>query len=104
MAFVASVRPERLDEYLGLHSAPLPAHMALLHKHGLRDYTIHFDAARLLLFARFTYVGTDFAADMTAIDADPVAVKWDAATAPCLIPGPDGDPWQALADAFAMPS
>ena len=104
MAFVAALRPEKRDTYLALHAATWPAHMALLHAHGLRDYTIHLDAARLLLFARFTYIGDDFDADMAAIDAQPIAREWDAVTAPCLVPGPDGDPWQPLAPAFAMPS
>ena len=104
MAFVAALRPEKCETYLSLHATPWPEHMALLHAHGLRDYTIHLDTPRMLLFARFTYDGVDFDADMAAIDAHPVARAWDEVTAPCLIAGPGGDPWQPLTPAFEMPS
>lgn len=103
LAFVAQVRRERLAEYAALHAAPWPEHMAVLKAAHIEDYTIHLDEPRALLFARFTYTGTDLNADMARVDAHPVACAWDAVTRECmLIPEGATDAWVALSPVFRL--
>ncbi len=99
LAFVAQVRPERLAEYKALHAAPWREHMAVLTAAHIEDYTIHLDEPRALLFARFTYAGSDLDADVARVDAR----AWDAVTRECLVV-PEGatDAWVALPPVFRL--
>jgi L-rhamnose mutarotase len=102
-AFVAQVHPDRYDEYRRLHAQPWPKMLALLKAANLTDYYIHFDESRHLLFARWTYVGSDLDGDLRRLRADIVAQKWDAQTLACMIPIGDGsNAWAPLVEIFEL--
>ena len=55
------------------------------------------------LFSYFEYVGSDFAADMAAMAADPRTQEWWKITDPCQEPLPDraeGEWWAAAEEVF----
>ncbi|HKT57165.1 MAG TPA: L-rhamnose mutarotase, partial [Microbacterium sp.] len=52
-----------------------------------------------LLIGYFEYVGTDFAADMAAMAADPETQEWWKLTDPCQIPLPEARPGEIWTNA-----
>jgi L-rhamnose mutarotase len=103
-AFVAAVRPECLEDYRRLHDEPWPEVVALMQAAGIRDYHIYLDSERHLLFSRWTYVGSNLAADLLALKQNPVAKNWQETTLKCLVPVGDGtDAWNAMPSVFFMP-
>jgi len=55
------------------------------------------------LFSYFEYVGSDFAADMARLAADPVTERWWALCKPCQDPLPDRSPdewWASMEEVF----
>ena len=98
---VIRVRPERIADYERLHAAVWPGVLATLRGANVRNYTIfRFDD---LLFAYFEYVGTDYAADMAQIAADPITQEWwvltDAMQEPVRA-ADGGDWWLSIPEVF----
>jgi L-rhamnose mutarotase len=55
------------------------------------------------LFSYFEYMGTDFAADMAKMAADPATKRWWLLTDPCQEPLPDrapGEWWSPMEEVF----
>jgi L-rhamnose mutarotase len=71
---VLRVRPEFRDEYVRHHAAVWPGVLAQIHRSNIRNYSIFLRDG--VLFAYFEYVGSDFAADMRAMAADPETRRW----------------------------
>jgi L-rhamnose mutarotase len=71
---VVVLRPDRIEDYERLHSAPWPAVIKAIHNANIRNYTIYRHGTRL--FASFEYVGDDYVRDMAAMAADPVVQAW----------------------------
>jgi L-rhamnose mutarotase len=100
---VTRLRPERRDDYLALHANVWPGVEAALTRANVRNYTIfvHDD----LLFGYYEYVGTDYAADLARIAADPLTQRWWALTEPCqerLAGTPDGSQWAPMAEVWHL--
>ena len=100
---VIRLRPERRDEYLALHANVWPDVEAALTRANVRNYTIfvHDD----LLFGYYEYVGTDHAADLARIAADPQTRRWWALTDQCqerLAGAPDGSQWAPMAEVWHL--
>jgi L-rhamnose mutarotase len=98
---VIRVRPDRIDEYERLHATTWLGVLTAIRAANIRNYSIyrHDD----LLFAYFEYVGEDFAADMTAMAADPVIREWWARTDAMQEPLPErspGDWWLTIPEIF----
>ena len=68
-AFVLRVRPDKIDEYVEAHTKVWPEMRQALHDAGIRNYSIF--VRDNWLFAYFEYHGSDFAADMARMAADP---------------------------------
>src|SRR6185295_3437478 len=68
-ASVVRLRPEAEAEYRRIHTDVWPSVLAQIARSHIRDYSIHLHDG--LLFARFTYVGEDYAAYMATIAANP---------------------------------
>jgi L-rhamnose mutarotase len=81
---VIRVRPEKLEEYKHLHAAAWPAVLGMIRQCNIRNYSIFYRDG--LLFGYFEYVGTDYAADMARMAADPTTREWWALTDPCQQP------------------
>lgn len=75
------VRPDRREEYLRLHAAVWPDVEATISASNIRNYTIFIHGD--LLFGYYEYTGTDHAADLAKMAADPVTQRWWALTDPC---------------------
>ena len=98
---VIRVRPELVEAYERLHREAWPGVLAAINVANIRNYSIYRHEDRL--FAYFEYVGEDFAADMTAMAADPIVQEWWALTDAMQEPSPereDGEWWLALPEVF----
>ena len=71
---VIRVRPDKYEEYKRLHAAVPPDVLQMIRECNIRNYSIfHKDG---WLFGYFEYTGTDFAADMARMAADPKTREW----------------------------
>jgi L-rhamnose mutarotase len=81
---VIGVRPEALAEYKRHHAAVWPEVLAMIRKCNIRNYSIFLKDG--LLFGYFEYYGTDYAADMARMAADPKTQEWWAIMMPMQRP------------------
>jgi L-rhamnose mutarotase len=96
-AMLIRLRPEQRETYLRLHAAVWPAVAATIRSCHIRNYTIFLRDD--LLIGYYEYHGTDHAADMTRMAADPETRRWWALTDPCQqqLEGTPEDSWWAPA-------
>lgn len=95
------VRPEKLAEYKEYHAAVWPDVLATIKRCSIRNYSIYHREG--VLFSYFEYWGTDFAADMKAMAADPTTQRWWAIMEPMQDPYPDrapGEWWSRMEEVF----
>src|ERR1044072_4872351 len=103
---IIGVRPEKLDEYKKLHAAVWPGVLEMIHRCNIRNYSIYLrklPCGNHYLFSYFEYIGSDFAADMGRMAADPTTQKWWAVCKPCQEPLSDRAPdewWAGLEEVF----
>jgi L-rhamnose mutarotase len=98
---VIKVRPEKLAEYVKYHAAVWPEVLKTISRCNIRNYSIYHKDG--YLFSYFEYVGTDFAADMARMAADPETQRWWRETDPCQIPIPargDKEFWSRMEEVF----
>jgi L-rhamnose mutarotase len=103
---VIQVNSDKLDEYVRLHAAVWPDVLKMIHQCNIRNYSIYLrrlpDGCHYL-FSYFEYHGTDFAADMAQMAADPTTQRWWAFCEPCQAPLPDrapGEWWATMEEVF----
>ena len=71
---VIGVKPEDFERYKKYHAAVWPEVLDMIKKCNMQNYSIfHKDN---MLYAYFEYTGTDFAADMAKMAADPKTQEW----------------------------
>ena len=97
---VIGVRAEKLEEYKKLHAAVWPGVLQMIKRCNIRNYSIYLRKlgdGNYYLFSYFEYMGSDFAADMAIMAADPTTQKWWAVCKPCQLPLDDraSDEWWA---------
>ena len=103
---IVGVREEKIEEYNRLHADVWPDVLDRIHRSNIRNYSIFLRKlpdGKHYLFSYFEYVGSDFAADMAAMAADPRTQEWWKITDPCQEPLPDraeGEWWAAAAEVF----
>lgn len=101
--FVIRVRPERLEEYKREHAAVWPGVLATITRCHIRNYSIfHHDG---LLFGYYEYGGSDHAADLRLMAADPETQRWWALMEPMQDPLPTrapGDWWARMEEVFHL--
>jgi len=89
------------EEYLRIHAAVWPSVLKTIAECGIRNYSIFLRGG--LLFAYFEYHGTDMAADMRKMAADPETQRWwkitDAMQQPVESATP-GQMWAPLREVF----
>jgi L-rhamnose mutarotase len=103
---VARVRPELARKYVDLHAHTWPAVLERNKACHLQNYSIFLkklpDGA-YYLFSYVEYTGTDFAADMERMAADPEIQRWWDECKPCLEPVedlPPGEVWAPMEQVF----
>lgn len=101
---VTGLKPEAVEEYRRLHAAVWPEVLATISACNIRNYSIYLrtlDGGRPYLFGYFEYHGTDFAADMARMAADPATQRWWSLCKPCQQPladSPATDEWWTAMD------
>ncbi len=105
---VIGIKKESIPEYKKLHAECWPGVLAMLKECNIRNYSIYLaeiEPDKFYLFARFEYVGRDFAADMRRMKADPTTQEWWKHTDPLqyklVTAGPD-EWWHSLEEVFHM--
>ncbi|MCX6966504.1 MAG: L-rhamnose mutarotase [Verrucomicrobia bacterium] len=102
---VLGLHPEKIEEYKRLHAAVWPKVLERIKASHIQNYSIylrHIDG-KPYLFSYFEYTGTDFAADMAQMAADPVTQDWWSHCIPCQNPLPDraeGEWWASMEEVF----
>ena len=100
-AFRMQLNPGMADEYRRRHEAIWPELVALLRDAGIRDYSIHLDAATGALFAVLWRTDDH---RMDALPGHPVMQRWWAHMAAIMVTGPDLAPVAVPLDAmFHLP-
>jgi L-rhamnose mutarotase len=98
---VLKVRPEHFERYKEYHERVWPEVLAMIRACNIRRYSIyHHDS---YLFAYFEYEGTDFAADMEKMAADPKTQEWWKIMMPMQEPLPtrkQGEWWAVMEEVF----
>ncbi len=87
---VIKMKPETLADYKKYHVAVWPEVLDTIHHCHVRNYSIYLKDD--LLFRYFEYHGTDYAADMARMAADPKTRKWFAIVMPMQQPLESGPP------------
>jgi L-rhamnose mutarotase len=98
------LKPEAVADYEALHAAVWPEVLATIRRCNIRNYSIF--RLGTMLFAYFEYVGSDFAADMARMAADPKTREWWTLTDPMQIPLDErrpGDWWAVMTEVFHTP-
>jgi L-rhamnose mutarotase len=97
-AFVLTVRPEKLEEYLDAHREVWPEMLAALRGAGIRNYTIFRDGNRMFGY----FEADDLAAAGEYLSRQEASTRWQDAMAELLEERvPDGGP-PALAEVFRL--
>jgi L-rhamnose mutarotase len=103
MGMMIRLRPNKVAEYKALHATVPDDVLACLAACHIHNYTIFIKEPENLLFGYWEYAGTDFAADMARMEADPATRRWWALTGPCQLPlatrAPD-EWWAAMTEIF----
>ncbi len=100
---IIGVKPEHFEEYKKYHAAVWPEVLKMITECNIRNYSIfHKDNQ---LFAYFEYIGSDFAADMAKMAADPTTQKWWAVMEPMQQPvstREKGEWWANMEEVFHL--
>jgi L-rhamnose mutarotase len=105
MGMMIGLRPEKVEDYKKLHAAVWSDVLARITASNIRNYTIFLREPENVLFGTWEYHGTDYAADMAAIAADPVTKMWWSLTDPCQVPlesRSSGDWWASMEEVFHL--
>ncbi len=103
---VIGLRADKIDAYRKLHAAAWPDVLRMIKECHIRNYSIYLrqlDDGQHYLFSYFEYVGTDFAADMAKMAADPTTQRWWAECKPCQQPLANGaadEWWSGMEEVF----
>lgn len=104
-AWVTGLKPEKAAHYRQLHANPWPGVNRMIKACNIRNFSIHEREidGRIYLFAYLEYTGTDFAADMARMAADPETQRWWAVNMPLQRPldtRKDGEWWADMEEIF----
>jgi L-rhamnose mutarotase len=103
IGMVIGVKPEKIEDYKRLHAAVWPEVLAMISACNIRNYSIFLKEPESLLFSFFEYHGSDYAADMAKMAADPKTQEWWAVCMPCQSPletRKDGAWWAGMEEVF----
>lgn len=73
---VLRLKPESIADYRRIHEAVWPRVLAQIKASNISNYSIFLREPEHLLFAYYEYTGTDHAADMARMAADPTTQEW----------------------------
>lgn len=103
IGMVIGVKPDKITQYKRLHADVWPDVLAMISACNIRNYSIFLKEPENLLFSFFEYHGSDYAADMAKMAADPKTQEWWAVCMPCQAPletREDGEWWASMEEVF----
>jgi L-rhamnose mutarotase len=103
MGMMIGVNAEKVAEYKRLHAAVWPEVLAMISACNIRNYSIFLREPENILFGYWEYHGTDFAADMAKMAADPKTQEWWDVCIPCQVPletRKEGEWWAMMEEVF----
>ena len=98
---VIRIRPDCIDVYKAYHAQVWPEVLKMIADCGIRNYSIFLKDTTL--FGYFEYHGSDFAADMARMAADPKTQQWWAIMEPMQQPlesRAPGEWWAGMEEVF----
>ena len=102
---VIGVNPEQKAEYIRLHAAVWPDVLKMISACHIRNYSIYLKEPENLMFSYYEYHGSDHAADMATMAADPATQRWWAVCMPCQVPletRKPGEWWAGMGEVFHL--
>ena len=100
---IIGLNAEKKVEYIRLYAAVWPDVLAMIAACNIRNYSIFLKEPEDLMFSYYEYHGTDHAADMAKMAADPATQKWWALCMPCQAPlttRNEGEWWAGMNEVF----
>jgi L-rhamnose mutarotase len=100
---VIKVSSEKFEEYKRLHAAVWPGVLKMITECNIRNYSIYHKDG--YLFSYFEYIGSDYAADMDKMAADPETQRWWDVCKPCQRPletRATGEWWADMEELFHL--
>lgn len=99
---VMGLREECIEDYERHHADVWPDVLAAISRAHITNYSIF--RLGTTLFSYQEYVGTDHAADMAALDAEPACQRWQEVMQPMQVPLPGDRPgqWRELPEVFHL--
>jgi L-rhamnose mutarotase len=100
---VIGLSEEGKAEYKRLHAAVWPGVLARIAECGIRNYSIFLKEPENLMFSYYEYHGSDYAADMARMAADPETRRWWALNMPLQRPletRAEGEWWSEMEEIF----
>ena len=97
------LKREAENEYRKQHAAVWPEVLETIRKCNIRNYSIYLKDG--MLYSYFEYYGTDFAADMAKMAADPATQRWWALMKPMQEPvaaRKEGEWWADMEEVFHL--
>lgn len=106
VGMVIGLKPDRIAAYEAVHAASHPGVRDLLNKYHMHRFSIflqQFDDGRYYLFAYFEYTGSDYAADMRKLAAEPRNRQWLSETDAMQIPLEGEESWAIMREVYFNP-
>ncbi|MCQ2477927.1 MAG: L-rhamnose mutarotase [Clostridia bacterium] len=75
--------PEKVEDYIKLHSEPWPELMALLEEFHIHHYSISVRGTQV--FTYYEYTGNNYEADMDYMDKSEIMQSWWKFSKPCFL-------------------
>ena len=103
---IIGLKPEKIATYKELHKAVWPGVLKMIKDCHIRNYSIflkEIEPGKFYLFSYLEYAGTDYAADMARMAADPTTRKWWKLTDPTqarLRIRRRGEKWAGMEEVF----
>lgn len=79
----ATLKPEKVDEYVKLHSAVWPEVLQVISDCHQKNYSIYLEGNEC--FCYFEYDGDDFEADIEKMNKSDIMQEWWKLTKPCFM-------------------
>jgi L-rhamnose mutarotase len=98
---VIAIKPECIADYVAYHKAVWPEVAAKISACNIQNYSIFLHDG--VLFAYYEYTGSDFAADMAKMAADPKTLEWWSVVKPLQSPLASrkaGEWWASMEEVF----
>lgn len=99
--FHSDLKPEKVEDYVELHSKPWAALMELIEDCHIHHYSISLRGAELYTY--YEYTGSDYEADRKKMEDSPVMQEWWRYSKPCFLRHEEGIYYEDLEEVFYAP-